>query len=360
MAIDIGDIAKKRIRQLKSGQKEATAEPSTPNHAPMPTHLVADNRMVSQANALTRSRRDLDVIEQRCLYQIIYQVRREYVDKGDVQRDLWNNLRITLTPKQLGEVTDDKHRNAAYYSLRKLREKTVEVDNDKEWFVVGLINYARYNKSTGLYDVEVSHLLMPYIVELAKELTTYQLSVVMVLKSKYSQRLYEFCHQYLGRGDKKFFLDIDYLRDALQLRDKYSLYTGFRDFVLKKAEREIKDLFDQGRCDLWFEWWPDENTKKRKAYTRIWFKIHTKGEEDEQRSANTNERFRKNLWINSFLLKTIKRDKRYRERISSELIRDPNLIDPVFDRLTRLEKDEEKASHAPLTRYILKNDFNLS
>ena len=350
----------KIIGQLKSSQEEKTAAPPMPHQDTMPAPQVDDNRVVTQANALTRSRRDLDVIEQRCLYQIIYQVRREYVEKGNVQRDLWDNLRITLTPKQLGEVTDEKHRNAAYYSLRKLREKTVEVDNDKEWFVVGLINYARYNKSSGLYDVEVSHLLMPYIVELAQELTTYQLSVVMVLKSKYSQRLYEFCHQYLQKSDKRFFLDIDYLREALHLRDKYSLYTGLRDFVIKKAEKELKDLFDEGRCDLWFEWWPDEATKKRKAYTRIWFRIHTKGEEDEQRLADTTAMFKKNLWIHNFLAKTIKRDKKYRERISSELTHRPELIDPIYDRLTRLERDEEKSSHAPLTRYILKNDFGLS
>ena len=319
-----------------------------------------DHRIVTQANALTRSRRDLDVIEQRCLYQIISQVRREYVEKGNVQRDLWDNLRITLTPKQLGEVTDEKHRNAAYYSLRKLREKTVEVDNDKEWFVVGLINYARYNKSSGLYDVEVSHLLMPYIVELAQEMTNFQLSVAMVLKSKYSQRLYEFCHQYLGKTDKKFFLDIDYLREALHLRDKYKLYTGFRDKVIKPAERELKELFDQGRCDLWFEWWPDEDTKRRKAYTRIWFKIHPKGEEEQQSKTAIDERWHKNLWIQAFLVKTIKRDKNYRDRINKALMREPDLIDPIYDRLTRLEKDEKRASHAPLTRYILKNDFHLS
>lgn len=318
-----------------------------------------DHRMVYQDNALTQSRRSLDMIEQRCLYQIIWKVRHDYVEKGDVQRDLWENMHITLTPKQLGEVAGEKHRAAAYYSLRKLREKSVEVENDKEWFVVGLINYARFNRSTGLYEVEVSQLLMPYLVELANQFTAFQLSAVMAMKSKYSQRLFEICCQYRGMQNKRFFLEIEHIRDILQLDNKYRLYTDLRMKVLDVAQKEIKELFDQNRCDLWFEYIEDEETKKRKAYTRIWFQIHDK-EGDAQREKDLKEMFHQQLWIQNFVAKTIKKDKKYLDRVKTALIRNPDLIKPIFDRLTRLEKDEEKASHAPLTRYILKTDYKIT
>ena len=360
----LGGILKQTVvtreRDNQTAQQTTSPLPVSPKpeHSAVTLTPAADYRMVYQDNALTQSRRSLDLIEQRCLYQIIWKVRQDYVEKGDVQRDLWDNMRITLTSKQLGEVTDSNHRNAAYYSLRKLREKTVEVNNDKEWFVVGLINYARLNRSTGLYEVEVSSLLMPYLVELAEQYTAFQLSAVMAMKSKYSQRLFEICCQYRNKPGKRFYLDIERMRDILQLGDKYRLYTDLRMKVLDIAQKEIKELFDQNRCDLWFEYIEDEETKKRKAYTRIWFQIHDK-EGDAQHEKDLKNLFHQQLWIQNFVAKTIKKDKKYLERVKSALIRNPDLIEPIFNRLTRLQKDEEKASHAPLTRYIHKTDYKI-
>jgi hypothetical protein len=37
----------------------------------------------------------------------------------------------------------------------------------------------------------------------------------------------------------------------------------------------------------------------------------------------------------------------------------PEKIRPVFDRLTRLEKDEKASQLPALWRYILKNDFDI-
>ena len=97
-----------RERDNQTAQQTTSPLPVSPKpeHSAVTLTPAADYRMVYQDNALTQSRRSLDLIEQRCLYQIIWKVRQDYVEKGDVQRDLWDNMRITLTSKQLGEVTD--------------------------------------------------------------------------------------------------------------------------------------------------------------------------------------------------------------------------------------------------------------
>lgn len=359
---DLDDILEQKKAQLKNSRKKAAEpSPSTTEHQQVlvATPPIDDHRTVSQSNALTSSRRDLDLIEQRCLYQIIWKVRNDYVERGDVQRNLWNNMCITLTPKQLGEVGGDNHRQATFNSLKKLRDKYIEVEDDNLWFAVGLINYAKYDKKANLYEIEVSRLLMPYLVELAEQFTTYQLSVVMALKSKYSQRLYELCCEYKNMKDRRFFLDIKNLRDLLRLGQRYRLYSGFKEKVLDVAKKELKNLFEQGRCDLWFDYYEDEATKIRKAYTRIWFQIHTKTD-SEQREQELADMFNQRLWIHKFLIATFKRDKKYIKRVIDALNREPNLIAPIFSRLYRMEREEDKSSYAPLTRYILKNDFKLT
>ena len=43
--------------------------------------------MLAQANALTQARYDFNPIEKRCLYQIIREVRRLFIDSNTGQRD---------------------------------------------------------------------------------------------------------------------------------------------------------------------------------------------------------------------------------------------------------------------------------
>ena len=54
-----------------------------------------------------------------------------------------------------------------------------------------------------------------------------------------------------------------------------------------------------------------------------------------------------------------RKDPKFSERISQALNFSPEKIRPVFDRLTRLEKDEKASQLPALWRYILKEDFQI-
>ena len=64
--------------------------------------------IIAQANALTQSRDDFNVIEKRFPYQIISELRRFYIDSNTGQRDLFDNMCITLTPTLLDGLVDQK------------------------------------------------------------------------------------------------------------------------------------------------------------------------------------------------------------------------------------------------------------
>ena len=55
----------------------------------------------------------------------------------------------------------------------------------------------------------------------------------------------------------------------------------------------------------------------------------------------------------------IRKDPKFRERIMKALDFDPSKIRPVFDKLTKLEKDTKVADLPALWRYILKEDFDI-
>lgn len=314
--------------------------------------------LISQANSLTEARYDLDLVEKRCLYKIIEKVRHDYIEQG-IQRDLFDNMLISLSAKQLSEAYDEKHIKQAYASLRKLRKRDIDIVlEDGTLLNIGFINWAKLNTKSKQYEIEVSNQLMPFLVELASKFTTYDLTVAITLKSKYSQRFYEFCSQYKGRNNGRFFLTIEEIRKKFHLEDKYPEDYKLRKSVIDVAERELKELFDTGQSELYFEYAPDESSKEGKKIHRYWFTIHTK-EGEQQDLFMVKEVRQKALYIYKLCLQLFKRDKKYCERVMRAMDLTPDIISPIFDRLTRASNEYAKEDLPAIVRYILASDYNI-
>lgn len=88
----------------------------------------------------------------------------------------------------------------------------------------------------GMVTFEISGLLKPFLLELKKNFTAYQLQYIPKLKSGYSIRLYELLHQYRSIGKRTFELD------DLQKKvgSNYPLYGNFKVKVLQKAQKDLK------------------------------------------------------------------------------------------------------------------------
>ena len=313
------------------------------------------NELISQSNALTSSRYDFSPTEKNVLYHIIQKVRHDYIE-GTMQRDLWDNMYVQINATDLSRIADEDHTQRARKALRDLRHKDIEIEDEEgNWLNTGFINYAKYNARTKTYEVEVSKEIMPHLVELARNFTTYSLTVAITLKSRYSQRFYEWAHQYLGRNTKTFFFDIADLRHMLKLGDGYKLKADVKRRVIDVAMKELKAVYDEGRSDLWMEYY-DEG---RGDATRFFFKIHTKDEEVMQQQEAIKDLQKMSLYIFQASNRIFRKDPKFRERIQKAVDFDPSMIRPVYDKLVKLEKDTKVAELPALWRYILREDFDI-
>ena len=313
------------------------------------------NELIAQSNALTSSRYDFSPTEKKVLYRIIQKVRHDYVE-GTMQRDLWNNMYVYINSSDFSQISDKDHTERARQALRDLRHKDIEIKDDEgNWLNVGFINYAKYRARAKQYEVEVSKEIMPHLVELATCFTEYSLTVAISLKSKYSQRFYEWAHQYLGRDTKTFFLDFEDLKTMLKLGDGYKLKADIQRGVIDVAMNELKTAYDDNQCELWMESYDEGRGKS----TRWYFKIHTKDDEAMQQNEAIADLKKMALYIFQANNRIIRKDPKFRERIMKALDFDPSKIRPVFDKLTKLEKDTKVADLPALWRYILKEDFDI-
>ena len=184
---------------------------------------------------------------------------------------------INMTSDTLAKARDEKHVTQAFESLAKLRDQYFKIVTKDFKLVVGIINYAKYIEETKMYEVEVSKEILPYLVDLSRRyFTSYNLTVAITLRHVSTQRFYELCNQYKHKAGMKFFIDADQLRNMLMLDGKYQKDSQMRKKVFDVAQKELKELYDKGQCDLCFDYKPDEATKVGKKYTRYWIYIHTK------------------------------------------------------------------------------------
>lgn len=312
-----------------------------------------------QSNVLTESRYNFSRIEKNCLYKIIEKVRHDYVE-GSVEKDLFENMRVCIDSADLSQIADEDHTKQAKDAMRSLQRRTIDVeDKEGNWLLCGYINYAKRNAKTKTYEVEVSKEILPFLVELARNFTTYSLAVAMTLKGKYSQRFYELCCQYRNRIEKDgvagFHKTQQQLREMFCLESKYSLNSEFNNRVIETARKELKDMYDQNQCDLYF----DVNIKGRGKTMCYDFKIITREVSEKQKLVFEDIRS-KWLHIQREMMAMFKKDSKFIDRTMRALDFNPNLINPVFDKLERVKRDFVGAERAKVLRFILKNDFDLN
>lgn len=308
---------------------------------------------IAQDNALTNSKQPFSVIEKRCLYQVIYEVRKTHIDNGSGgAKDLFENMYVRMTASSLQRLGDEV--KDVYRALKSLRKKEIEIETDNEWVLTSWILEARHDKKNNMYEVLVSRSIMPYLVELAKNFTAYDLTVAIALKSTYSQRFYELCNQYKNRNNRTFFLTVDHMRDMFCLGNKYQGGSDFRKRVLEIAQKELKELYEQGQCDLYFEYAPKE--KEGRRVISYFFFIHTKSEEKPVDCKIVDDCVRR---ITQILKIFFPRDKKFVVRVINAVKKRPDIAFDLVDKLEKKVLDYEKSEIPPIIRFVLSEDFGI-
>lgn len=325
----------------------------------MNSKLPATKDTLAQSNAITESRYDFNRLEKNALYCIIRQVRKEYIDESKEQR-VYTNLKVDMPENILAEIADEKHRKDARNALISLRHRDITIDYpDGSWLNVGFVNYAKFNAQKRVFEVEVSSEIMPYLVDLASQFTVYSLTVAISLKSKWSQRFYELCCQYrnhLENGIPVFHKSISQLRKMFGTLDSYPLLADFKRRIIDKACKELKEFYDAGQCDLWFEYC--QSGKGEKAEFN--FIIHT------QEATQAQQKQFKELRAMAYdaykiLLSIFPKDTNFCEKCWKHLDFHPEKIEPLYGKLERIISNYPKgADRAKVTRYMLLEDFDMS
>ena len=202
---------------------------------------------VRKSNQLIqRNRFNLTLREQRLLLYCISKIRP--TDKGTETYTI--SIREVIKACGIETVTGGAYR-AIREALKKLDSFNFELTDENHR--THLVHWIRSvvidpeNKNQAKVNFEFDPKIVPYLFEVKKNFTQYQLRNALQMKSEYGMRLYEllksYTHAYRKTGEHEF--EISELRKALCADTKsYEQYGAFKKYILDKAIDDIMTYSD--------------------------------------------------------------------------------------------------------------------
>lgn len=196
------------------------------------------NNIVSKANELIKAQGELSGTAHKMLCSVISMIR---VDDKDFQEYA---LKRDEYLKLIGSTSNNDE--FIYKQAEELMSKPFRIDG-KLFNWCSMVDFKRI---PGYIIFDVHPKLKPYLLELKEKgnFTQYQIINILALKGDYSPKLYELIimewNQYISYKKScksyTFELEIDYLRDTLQIPKSY-LYADIKRNIIEKAQKQFKE-----------------------------------------------------------------------------------------------------------------------
>lgn len=228
--------------------------------------VLRDYKVVKANDIIQRARFSLSAQEQKIILYIISRIKP--FDKELVEQ----TFNILEFCKVCG-LDEDNGANYQYIkkNLKGLRDKSIwiKLPNGTET-TVSWLNKVTISKQSGVVKLKFDDDMKPYLLQLSKNFTSFELIYTLAMKSQYSIRFYELLKSYQWMGKIEF--DIENLKVLLEA-ENYINFKDFRKKVLEIALREISTFSD---IKITYEL-----KKEGKKFTQITFFIVQKSELSE-------------------------------------------------------------------------------
>ena len=197
------------------------------------------NKLIKQSNAITEARYEMSATEMNVVFMLLSQL-----DHNDDPLKTYMVKVKDLQNLVESEVKYSHLKDATY----NLRSRTYEIKEKDGLLQIGLISSAKYHVNKGTIELSLDPKIRPYLFDLKKSFTTFQLFMALAVKSKYSKRLYQMLSQYKDTG--AMYISVDELKLRLSLIDsktgdeRYKDFNLFKRRVLDVAREELNEMTD--------------------------------------------------------------------------------------------------------------------
>ena len=157
--------------------------------------MIIKNKDIIQSYLLTTARYDFNVYEKRILVKLVEMcqenINGQELDKNfKINPTLFGDYIVTMPVSAFLLNEEDKNHIRIKDSLRRLRNKTIEYEDDKLWKLIGIIEKPKFDKR-GFVTFELQPEIHQAILNFAKGWRKFELNVTLTFNSVYAMRFYE-------------------------------------------------------------------------------------------------------------------------------------------------------------------------
>jgi plasmid replication initiation protein len=215
--------------------------------------------IVTKSNKLIVCNYDLSLQEQKIILTLASMVQPQDTEFKEYEFKIKDFIEL------LGVKDQSKYTELPKIT-KELKKKVFEIEEGTDLIQVSWLGGVRYKRKEGILILSLDKGLKPYMLELKEMYTSYKLSNVLSLKSKYSIRIYEILKSNLFK--KCIEIELEELKKMVGAKASYlKVYADFKNKVLLQAQKELNETTDIG-----FDF---EEIKTGRKVTSIKFHIKT-------------------------------------------------------------------------------------
>lgn len=206
-----------------------------------PKNMKINNREVIQSYLFTTARYDFSVYEKRILYRVVEMVQESLEGKKlrpsySIDATKYHDRVITMPTTAFLANEKDQNHIRVKEALLSLEGKRFELENDKLWKIIRVINMPQLDKEEGFVTFRVQPEVYDAILNFSKGFRKYELKTAMEFESHYAMRFYEL----FSNQTQPINYEIEELKTMFGIEEKYKDRPAeFITYVVEKAKKEL-------------------------------------------------------------------------------------------------------------------------
>ena len=195
---------------------------------------------VVKSNRLVQSKMNWTKLEHRVVAMLIAQLEKD--DEEFEEQQVYIKDIADLSGRNGKSLYNQAEEICQKLLDQKIHVRTYTDDGRRRYKGYNCLSTCEYVEGSGYIEAKFNDDMQPFLLQLKRRFTQYNLQCFMQLGSQHSMRIYELLK--MREGIKYLRLKIEELREVVSCEHSYERFADFKRWVLERAREELKEKTD--------------------------------------------------------------------------------------------------------------------